>query len=154
VPTRRSSDLAGAYTDEREVAIREDMDSGDAATLSSANRYTDTAIQQLIGFDAGGLNDRMAVLEDRFDQLDRRLHRQDRRIDRMGAMGTAMLNMAINAARAGSERGRVAVGVGFQGGERGLSVGYCNPAGRASFALGGAFSGDERSAGLGFGIDL
>src|SRR5690606_12675950 len=93
---------AGAATDEREVAIREDMDSGDAATLSSANRYTDTAIQQLIGFDAGGLNDRMAVLEDRFDQLDRRLHRQDRRIDRMGAMGTAMLNMAINAAGAAS----------------------------------------------------
>src|SRR5690606_11321813 len=91
---------AGAYTDEREAAIREDMDSGDVTTLTSANRYTDTAIQQLIGFDAGGLNDRMTVLEDRFDQLDRRLHRQDRRIDRMGAMGTAMLNMAINAAAA------------------------------------------------------
>src|SRR5690606_5448311 len=87
--TGDSATLASAagYTDEREVAIREDMDSGDAATLSSANRYTDTAIQQLIGFDAGGLNDRMTVLVYRYDQHDLRLHRPDSRIVRKGAIG-------------------------------------------------------------------
>src|SRR5690606_8770057 len=36
---------ANEYTDEREAAIRDDMDAGDATTLTSANSYTDTAIQ-------------------------------------------------------------------------------------------------------------
>src|SRR3546814_7399102 len=88
------------------------------------NEYTDIAIQQLIGFDASELEGRVSALEDRFDDVDRRLHQQDRRIDRMGAMSAAMLNMAINAAGTQSERGRIAIGAGFQGGERGLSIGY------------------------------
>jgi len=130
------------------------MATGDTTTLNSANEYTDIAIQQLIGFDADGLNDRLDALEDRFDDVDRRMHRQDRRIDRMGAMSAAMLNMAINAAGTQSERGRIAIGAGFQGGERGLSIGYGKRIGRASFSLGGAFSGSDRSAGVGFGVDL
>jgi hypothetical protein len=145
---------ATAYTDGREDAIRDDMATGDTSTLNSANEYTDIAIQQLIGFDADGLNDRLGALEDRFDDVDRRLHQQNRRIDRMGAMGAAMLNMAINAAGTQSERGRIAVGAGFQGGEKGLSIGYGKRVGRASFSLGGAFGGSDRSAGVGFGIDL
>jgi len=145
---------ATAYTDGREDAIRDDMATGDTATLSAANDYTDVAIQQLIGFDASDIEGRISALENRFDDVDRRLHRQDRRIDRMGAMSAAMLNMAINAAGTQSERGRIAVGAGFQGGERSLSVGYGRRIGRASFSLGGAFSGSERSAGVGFGVDL
>src|SRR5690606_34226655 len=128
---------------------------GDAATLASANRYTDQAVRALAGFDAGGVNDRLTVLEDRFDDFDRRLHRQDRRIDRMGAMNSAMLNMAINAAGSHSPRGRIAVGAGFQGGEQGLSIGYGKRIGRtASFSIGGAFSSGEATAGIGFGVDL
>jgi hypothetical protein len=70
-------------------------------------------------------------------------------------MGSAMLNMAINAAGSQSPRGRIAVGAGFQGGEQALSVGYGKRVGqRGSFSLGGAFSGSERSAGIGFGLDL
>ena len=88
-------------------------------------------------------------------ELEQRFTDQDRRIDRQGAMGAAMLNMAINAAGSQSPRGRIAVGAGFQGGERALSVGYGKRVGdRASFSLGGAFSGSERSAGVGFGVDL
>ncbi|MFH7391200.1 YadA-like family protein, partial [Pseudomonas syringae group genomosp. 7] len=80
---------------------------------------------------------------------------QDQRIDRMGAMSSAMLNMAINAAGSQSPRGRIAVGAGFQGGEQALSIGYGKRIGeRASFSLGGAFSNGERSAGMGFGVDL
>jgi hypothetical protein len=87
--------------------------------------------------------------------VDRRFSEQDRRLDRMGAMSSAMLNMAINAAGSRSPRGRVAVGAGWQNGENALSVGYSKPIGeRASFSIGGAFSGDEKSAGVGFGIDL
>ncbi len=130
------------------------MQAGDAATLTSANQYTDAAIQQIVGFDVGGLNDRFDAIDDRFRDVDRRLHRQDERIDRQGAMGAAMLNMAINAAGTQSPRGRIAVGAGFQGGERGLSIGYGKRIGRASFSLGGAFSGSDRSVGAGFGIDL
>ena len=108
-----------------------------------------------MGFDAGGLNDRLNTLEDRFDDLDHRLHHQDRRIDRMGAMNAAMLNMAINAAGSQSDRGRIAVGAGFQGGEQGLSIGYGRRIGRtASFSIGGAFASGEKSAGIGFGVDL
>ncbi len=124
------------------------METGDAETLSAANAYTDSQIAKLVGLDAGTINDR-------FDTIDRRLNRQDRRIDRQGAMGSAMLNMAINAAGSQSPRGRVAVGAGFQGGEQALSIGYGRRVGqRASFSLGGAFSGSEKSAGVGFGIDL
>ena len=108
-----------------------------------------------MGFDTGGINDRLDMLEDRFDDFDNRLHRQDRRIDRMGAMSSAMLNMAINAAGTQSPRGRIAVGAGFQGGEQGLSIGYGKRIGRtASFSIGGAFSSGEATAGIGFGVDL
>ena len=87
--------------------------------------------------------------------MDYRLHRQDKRIDRMGAMSSAMMNMSMNAAGTRSPRGRVAVGAGWQNGENALSVGYARQLGtRASFSLGGAFSGDDRSAGIGFGVDL
>ncbi|TWG87631.1 YadA-like protein, partial [Luteimonas sp. J16] len=130
-------------------------DAGDAATLSAANAYTDNQIKALVGFDPSSINGRLDALEDRFDDVDRRLHRQDRRIDRQGAMASAMLNMAINAAGTQSTRGRVAVGAGWQGGEAALSVGYGRRIGKtASFSIGGAFSGSEKSAGIGFGVDL
>jgi len=120
------------------------MQAGDAQTLSSARRYTDSRFQ---------------ALDDRFTEttreLDRRLGLQDRRIDRQGAMSSAMMNMAINAAGSRSPRGRIAAGAGWQNGEQALSIGYGKQIGeRASFSIGGAFSGDDRSAGVGFGIDL
>jgi hypothetical protein len=83
------------------------------------------------------------------------LSKQDERIDRMGAMNSAMMNMAINAGGSRSPRGRMAVGAGWQNGESALSVGYSKQIGdRASFSIGGAFSNDESSAGIGFGLDL
>ena len=99
---------------------------------------------------------RFAAWNDDFSRfkgdLERRLHAQDRRIDRQGAMGAAMLNMAISAAGIRTDN-RVGVGVGFQGGERALSVGYQRAFGeRATFSLGGALSGDERSVGMGAGF--
>ena len=97
----------------------------------------------------------MDLIEDRFEDISHRMHRMDRRIDRQGAMGAAMLNMAINAAGGRTERGRLAVGAGTQGGREAVSIGYGRSIGqRASFSLGTAFSGSERSAGIGFGIDL
>ena len=84
-----------------------------------------------------------------------RLDETDRRIDKSGAMNAAMVQMGTNAAGSRSPCGRVAVGVGFQDGERVSAVGYAKAIGeRASFSIGASFSGDESSAGVGFAIDL
>jgi hypothetical protein len=120
------------------------VQAGNAATLASANAYTDSRLQ--------AWNDQFTQLS---DQLGQRLNHQDQRIDRQGAMNAAMMNMAINAANSRSDRGRIGVGAGWQNGENALSVGYSKQIGtRASFSLGGAFSSDDQSAGVGFGIDL
>src|SRR5690606_9159246 len=113
-------------------------------TLASANAYTDTKFN--------ALDDQFQQLS---DNLGARLSQQDERIDRMGAMSSAMMNMAMNAAGGRSERGRMAVGAGWQNGESALSVGYSKQIGeRASFSIGGAFSNGDNSAGVGFGFDL
>ena len=135
------------------------MQDGNATTLASANSYTDTTATQTLSranayADAQlqGLNDRFDLLR---DDVNARLNAQDKRLDRQGAMGSAMMNMAINAANSRSPRGRVAAGVGWQNGESALSVGYSKAIGeRVSMSIGGAFSSDDRSAGVGFGIDL
>ena len=106
---------------------------GGAQMLTSANAYTD----QLR------------------DDMNLRIGRQDERIDRNGAMGSALVNMGINAAGSNSPRGRIALGFGQQSGERAVSIGYGKRIGeRASFSLGGAFSGEENSIGAGIGLDL
>lgn len=75
-------------------------------------------------------------------------------MSQIGAMSTAMTSMTANAANGSGERGRLAVGVGFSSGERALSVGYGKRFGRASFTIGGAFGGGEKTAGIGMGFDL
>src|SRR5690606_13021413 len=128
------------------------MDAGDASTLQSANTYTDTTATETLTSANAYTDAKFASWESSLDtfrnDIEHRFSEQDRRIDRQGAMASAMLNMAINAAGSQSPRGRIAVGAGFQGGERALSVGYGRRIGtRASFSLGGAFSGSETSAG-------
>jgi autotransporter adhesin len=134
------------------------MDAGDAATLTSSRRYTDTVAVQTLSSAKSYTDQRFDVLSDQFEALEdhvgRRLEQQDKRIDKIGAMSSAMMSMSINAANSRSPRGRIAVGAGWQGGESALSVGYAKSIGRASFSLGGAFTNDESSAGVGFGIDL
>jgi autotransporter adhesin len=110
-------------------------------TLTSANAYTDA---------------KFAAWDDTFTafqgEIDHRFREQDRRIDRQGAMGAAMLNMATSAAGIRTQN-RVGVGVGFQNGESALSVGYQRAiSDRAVITVGGAFSGDETSVGLGAGF--
>jgi autotransporter adhesin len=112
-------------------------------TLSSANAYTDNRFTTL--------NEQYSLLA---TDLDAHLSLQDERIDRNGAMSSAMMSMAINAAGGNSENGRMAVGAGWQNGESALSIGYKKDVGKASFSLGGAFSSDDQSVGVGFGFDL
>ncbi|QSX74102.1 YadA-like family protein [Lysobacter arenosi] len=120
------------------------LKAGNAQTLSSANAYTDSRFQ--------GLSDEFSGLR---DDVGYRLGKLDDRIDRQGAMNSAMMNMAINAAHSRSPRGRIGVGAGWQNGESALSLGYSKEINdRASISIGGAFSSGDQSAGIGFGIDL
>jgi autotransporter adhesin len=109
--------------------------------VASANSYTDA---------------RVNALSDSFDlfqgAVDERLRRQDRRIDRQGAMNAAMMNMAMSAAGIHTEN-RVGVGIGFQGGQSAMSLGYQRALSeRATITFGGAFSSDDSSVGLGAGF--
>jgi autotransporter adhesin len=155
---RRITQVAAgtAGTDAANVAQMQDAD---AATLASANSYTDATATQTLTRANAYADSRLQGLNDSFDLLrndvNARLNAQDKRLDRQGAMGSAMMNMAINAANSRSPRGRVAAGVGWQNGESALSVGYSKALSeRVSMSIGGAFSSDDRSAGLGFGVDL
>lgn len=110
------------------------MDTGDAETLQSAKEYTD---QALAGF--------RTDIDDRFRQM-------DKRIDKMAAMSGAYAGMAMNTAGLAG-RNRVGVGVGGQGSEKAMAVGYQRAIGdRASVSIGAAFGGGEKSlmGGAGF----
>lgn len=154
---------AKAYTDTRETAVRSDMAAADATTLqeakaysdntatqtlTAANAYTDNRITELVGMadDFGAFQQR---IDDRFAGVDQQLRAQDRRIDKQGAMSSAMLNMA-NSGNGLAGNNRIGVGVGSQGGETALAVGYQRVVNqRFGISLGGAFSGDDKSVGGG-----
>ena len=155
---RRVTNVANgvAATDAANVG---QMQAGDAQTLASANDYTDRTATETLTASKAYTDSRFQTFDDDFNALrndvDHRFSQQDRRIDRMGAMSSAMMGMSLNAAGSRSPRGRVAVGAGWQNGESALSVGYAKQIGeRASFSIGGAFSNDDKSAGVGFGFDL
>ncbi|MDH5823001.1 YadA-like family protein, partial [Luteimonas sp. RD2P54] len=136
---------ANAYTDDREAAIRGDMEAGDAAALSAANAYTDQAIEQLTGFGEGFDAFRAGV--------DRRFEQQDERIGRVGALNAAMIGMAASAAAVEDGQSRLGFAVGEHDGKQAFSIGLQQRIGkRAALTVGGAFSGSERSTTLGVGI--
>jgi autotransporter adhesin len=124
--------------------------------VASANTYTDSVATETLTSAKSYTDSQFKLLDDDFQnfrtETERRFLDQDRRIDRQGAMSSAMLNMATSAAGIRTEN-RVGVGVGFQGGERALSVGYQRAlSDRATITIGGAFSGDEKSVGVGAGF--
>ena len=127
-----------ANTDAANVA---QVNAGDTRTLSQARAYTDS---------------QASALNDKFDQLrsgvNDRLHSMDERIDRMSAISGAYAGMAMNTAGLAGQN-RVGVGIGAQGGQQALAIGYQRAIGtRASVSLGGAFSGNEKSVMAGAGL--
>jgi len=117
------------------------LESTATQAVSTANAYTDQKF--------AAWNDSFSAYQ---SQLEQRFTDQDRRIDRQGAMGAAMLNMATSAAGIRTDN-RVGVGVGYQGGQSALSIGYQRAlSDRATLTIGGAFSGDEKSVGVGAGF--
>jgi hypothetical protein len=149
-------DTANDYTDSREAAIRTDMESGDAATLTSAQAFADAGDAAILSSANAYTDSRFAAWDDSFERFQRdvegRFAHVDQRIDRMGAMSSAMSAAAMNTAGLPGQN-RVGVGVGSQNGRTAMAVGYQRlVAPNASISLGGAFSGNEKgvSAGAGF----
>jgi hypothetical protein len=127
--------------------------------IAESRTYTDTKAQETLrdskAYTDSRVNDMWRGVEDIAAQVDRRFHETDKRINRQSAMTAAMVQMATNAAGSRSERGRIGAGLGWSSGERALSIGYSRAIGeRGSFSIGGALSGGESSAGVGFGFDL
>ena len=134
-------------------------DSGDAATLTVSKSYSDTTATQTLTSARSYTDSKFAAWNDSFTQyqqgVERRFAQTDRRIDPVGAMSSAMTHMAVNAANGSGAKGRIAIGVGLQGGEGAVSIGYGKRVGtRGSFTLGAAFGDGENSVGAGFGLDL
>ncbi len=126
-----------AGTQDTDAVNKSQLDNG----ITSANAYTDSQLS--------GMNDRFDVLR---NDMGERLRHVDRRIDRQGAMNAAMLNMSTSMAGVRTEN-RVGVGVGFQSGESSLSIGYQRAfSDRATLTVGGAFSSDDSSVGVGAGF--
>lgn len=124
-------------TQDTDAVNKRQLDRG----VASANGYTDARVN--------ALSDSFEVFQGNVDQ---RLRKQDQRIDRQGAMSAAMMNMAVSAAGIHTPN-RVGVGVGFQGGESALSLGYQRAfSDRATITFGGAFSSDDQAVGIGAGF--
>lgn len=112
--------------------------------LKTAKAYTDTKFKEI----SNALDDFKSEVRQKFEHVEGRL-------SRLGAMSAAQTQMAINASGATTQRGRVAAGVGLQNGKSALAVGYSSRINeRVSLSVGGAFSGSERNAGVGIGVDL
>lgn len=147
---------AGDYVDARETAVRGDMAVGDAATLQAARSYARSAADGALQSANAYTDSQVPVLNDRFERLaegvDERLRGYDRRLDRIGAMGGAMSAAALNTAGL-TGRNRIGLGVGTQGGENALAMGYQRVIGeRVSVSLSAGFSGDDRSVAAGTGF--
>ncbi len=137
------------YTDQREAAVRDDMAAGDAETLQSAKEYTDTTATKTLASAKEYTDQALAGFR---TDIDDRFRQMDKRIDKMAAMGGAYAGMAMNTSGLAG-RNRVGVGVGGQGGEKAMAVGYQRAIGdRASVSIGAAFGGGEKSlmGGAGF----
>ncbi|MGC1548918.1 MAG: YadA-like family protein, partial [Rhodanobacter sp.] len=127
----------------------------DAANLGQVNSLVQESLQAANAYTDNRVNALSDSLDNFKNDTNQRFQRLDNRLDRIGAMGAANTQMAINAAGVTNGRGRVAVGVGVQNSKAAMAVGYANTLGeRTRMSIGGAFSGSETSVGIGFGVDL
>jgi autotransporter adhesin len=118
-------------------------DASSQQTLQSANAYTD---QRLSGFASSSDVDSLR------NQVNDQFHTMDKRVNQVGAMGTAMAQMALSTQGIDTAN-RLGVGVGGYHGEAALSVGYSRQLSpRANVVFGAAVSGNEATGGVGVGI--
>ncbi|HEX5960405.1 MAG TPA: YadA-like family protein, partial [Rhodanobacteraceae bacterium] len=153
------------------------VQAGDAATLKSADAYTDTQTQEALQSaqtyaDAGDAqtlvraeaytDSKLAagfVTQDAFNQFQRqvddRFHQVDVRMARVGAMGQAMGGMAGAIAAGDRTRNRISAAVGSYGGQNAMAVGYSHLLpGHGSVLIGGSIAsggGTGGTVGVSFG---
>lgn len=110
--------------------------------IQQAKDYSDSHYESL----KGSVDSLRQDMDDRFEMT-------DRRIDRIGAMGTAM-SMMSSSMSAVRGQNRIAAGLGGQGSEQALAVGYQHIVEdtNAAITVGGSFSGGESQIGVGFGF--
>jgi autotransporter adhesin len=125
------------------VTAKDYSDANAQQTLQSANAYTDQKFANIASTsDVNSLRNDMTT----------RFHAVDKRVNQVGAMGTAMAQMAFSTQGINSPN-RLGVGVGGYGGEEALSVGYSRQlSSKANLTFGAAVSGDEASGGVGLGF--
>ena len=138
------------------AAAKKYADVRDDLILAAANKHAAVGDTQTLAASKAYTDQKFAVWNDTFahyqQQVDLRFDRTDARIDRSGAMQTAMAQMTASAAGVRTVN-RMAVGVGAQNGKAALSLGYQRALGdKAALTIGAAFSGNERSAGVGYGF--
>ncbi|EIL89405.1 YadA-like family protein, partial [Rhodanobacter spathiphylli] len=118
-------------------------DVGDQQTLSQANAYTD---QKTAGFVS------TSDLSSLRNEVNGRFHTVNQRLSRVGAMGTAMAQMAFST-QGIDAKNRLGVGAGAYGGQAALSVGFSRQLSpKANLTFGAAVSGNETSGGVGLGV--
>jgi autotransporter adhesin len=141
---RQVANVADGSRDTDAANVRQ-VNAGDAKTLTQSKAYTDARFQEAMAAP-------MAAVDDLRDMVGKRFDETGERIDRMGAMNAAMINMATSAAGV-NKQNRVGVGAGFSGNAQALSVGYQRAINdSATLTIGGAFSDEESSAGVGLGF--
>jgi autotransporter adhesin len=130
--------------DEALATAKTYADAGDVQTLSAAKAYADQKFLDS-GVSQADFNSFRNQVDDRFRTVDKRL-------DQVGAMGSAMSQMAFST-QGINQPNRLGVGVGGYGGRTALAVGYSRQVGsNTNVTFGGAVSGNESSAGVGVGI--
>jgi hypothetical protein len=139
------------------VAANAHADAGDATTLASANTHADAGDASTLSAANAFTTDAVGALSDSFDtfrsDVNHEFDVQDRRISKIGAMGTAMSTMAMDAAGLAGEN-RVAVGGGFQSGQSAVALGFQHTFNNnhANVSLSGSFASGESSVGVGAGL--
>lgn len=132
--------VAAGVEDTDAVNVKQ-MNSSKAEAVQTAQTYTDS---------------KLAVLNDSLQnyqyQNERRFGKINERFDRQGAMTAAMMSMATSTSGLQGQN-RIGVGAGVQGSEQAVSVGYQRViSNNASISVGGAFTQDESSGGVGVGF--
>lgn len=119
------------------------VDAAVQQAINTANTYTNQQMTNL----QSGLNTFARSVDDRFRDV-------RTQISRSGAMATAMSQMGTASAGA-TGNGRLAAGVGYQGGKSAVAVGYATQVGeKVHVNFGGAATAGMTTVGAGIGVDL
>jgi autotransporter adhesin len=149
---RQITNVAAATAD-TDAVNKGQMDAADAATLTSANTYTNTRTAATLSSANAYTDMKLQSISLDFtnfqNDVSNRFDETDKSINRVGSLSAAMAQMS-SAAAGNRNTNRVAVGVGNYNGETSLAVGYQRTVSeKVTITFGGAFGGNENMVGGG-----